>query len=295
MDLENLKTFCVVAQYKSFKKAADILMVTQPGVSRRIQSLEDELGVPLFLRTPQSVMLTKQGQEFLPYAERTVQIMKEGTSMVIATTKEEKLVIAGSPTTCFNLLPAIIKEFHSQYDCSLSVYTATSQQVYDMLVDQTVDIGFTTAMFPNSLLKYDQVYNEDVVCVAAPQLAEQYIENNMMIKHPIPFVCNNLKTSPWDRIKQDLLNNPLFDFAIEANNLTAAERLARIGLGFALLPASDAREGLETGELVKITLPQMTFPKRPVYMVTYQKQQMKDSVKKFKKTVKHFLSVSQPK
>ncbi len=82
MDIENLKTFYAVTQYKSFQKAADILLVTQSGISRRIQALENELGVPLLLRTPQSVTLTKQGTDFLPYAERVIHILNEGTKVI---------------------------------------------------------------------------------------------------------------------------------------------------------------------------------------------------------------------
>jgi len=98
MDIEQIKSFCVITRFKSFRKTAEFLNISQPGVSRRIKSLEDELGVTLLLRTPQSVIVTKQGKEFLPYAERTLKILEEGMKQVLDGERQERLSIAGTPT-----------------------------------------------------------------------------------------------------------------------------------------------------------------------------------------------------
>lgn len=293
MDLENIRTFCVVAQAKSFRKAAEILRVTQPGVSRRIQNLEEELGHPLLFRTPQYVTLTKEGLEFLPYAKRTIQVFEEGTNKLTEDAKEEQLVVGGAPTTCFNLLPEVFKEFTSEHNIKLSIYTGTSQQVVDMLMDQTLDVGFTTNIFPIPLLEHETIYMERFICVGRPELVKQYIAEGDFIKYPIPIILNNLnriREHPLQPVNEQFINSSLFEIIVEANYLKLTERLSRIGVGFAVLPFSDVEDYLETGELEEVTLPDIKLPNRPVNMVIYKNHQIKNSVGKFTKLAKHRLS-----
>ncbi|MDR1070650.1 MAG: LysR family transcriptional regulator [Gracilibacteraceae bacterium] len=93
MEIESIRTFYQVAQYKSFQKASESLMLTQSGVSRRIQSLENELGVTLFHRTSQSVSLTKYGNAFLHYAKRIIQVYSDGVE-ALKKTPQESISIA---------------------------------------------------------------------------------------------------------------------------------------------------------------------------------------------------------
>ena len=77
MEYETLKTFVELAQIKNFTKAAEKLHVVQTTVSSRISVLEKELGTALFERTNKQVRLTKQGELFLPYAQRIIDLSDE--------------------------------------------------------------------------------------------------------------------------------------------------------------------------------------------------------------------------
>jgi len=68
MEWSDLKIFLAVAQTGSLRQAARMLQVTQPTVSRRLRSLEADLGVPLFDRAREGHSLTRQGNDLLPYA-----------------------------------------------------------------------------------------------------------------------------------------------------------------------------------------------------------------------------------
>lgn len=74
MDISLLKEFIVLAQSETFLKAADVLFISQPTLSRHIKNLEAELGAPLFERTTRSSKLTKYGQMLLPYARQIVEL-----------------------------------------------------------------------------------------------------------------------------------------------------------------------------------------------------------------------------
>lgn len=77
MDITLLKEFTVLAQSETFLKAADLLFISQPTLSRHIKNLESELGVALFERTTRSSRLTRHGQMFLPYAQKIVELYEE--------------------------------------------------------------------------------------------------------------------------------------------------------------------------------------------------------------------------
>jgi len=268
MDLETLKTFCVVAQQRSFKKAAEILNVTQPGITKRIQNLEEELGVLLLDRSPQLVSLTPQGKEFLPYAERAVAIIAEGSDRISAAAKNENLVIGATPTTCFNFLPHVLKEFQARYSLRVTVHTVPSQQVCDMLADQTIDIGLTTSYFSNPRIHFEEIFKEKIVCVAHPELVRQHFRKNRIIKQPIPVISTLLNTFPWNQINSYIKDNPLFNVILEAHFSHLVKKMARMGIGFAFQPLPHVQEDIFNGNLKVVTFPDFQLSDRSVYLIT---------------------------
>jgi len=285
VDIEHIRSFVAVAHTKSFRKAAELLNITQPGVSRRIKSLEDELGVTFFLRTPQSIMMTKQGKEFLPYAERVMHILQEGTEKALKEERAEKLTIAGTPTISSKLLPKVIKEFHQHYHTPIQMHTASSHEVFDMMLDQTIDFGFTSNIFPNPLLKYEKICTEKIYCVARPDFIEEYVQDGKIVRYPIPVVyTTNLKSPPWSLVYQYLTNSQYFQIVVEAQTGPIVLDLAKTGNGAAFLPYSDIAEELNN-TLVTVPLPDFELPVRSVFLLSYKDKPLTDMELCFKESV----------
>ncbi len=72
MELYQLRSFSAVAELAHLTRAAEKLHISQPAVSAQIKALDDELGVILFERTPQGMLLTAAGRKLLPEAEKVV-------------------------------------------------------------------------------------------------------------------------------------------------------------------------------------------------------------------------------
>lgn len=83
MTIQQLTYFKEIATTKNFTQAATNLYIAQPTISHSIQKLEEELNVPLFIRNPnKTIELTSFGKTFLPYTERVLDTLQEGTAEI---------------------------------------------------------------------------------------------------------------------------------------------------------------------------------------------------------------------
>lgn len=136
MKLTQLKYFIAVAEAKSTTKAAKILNLTQPAVTRGIRQLEAELGIELFVRLPRSMRLTRFGEAYLKHA-RAIFVQLENAQAEISYLEKnpvEEIVIGAGPTWLRSLLPEVVGDFSREFpDVSIRVRGGYDQQLLSML------------------------------------------------------------------------------------------------------------------------------------------------------------------
>ncbi len=113
--LKHLYNFIVVAETEHVGRAAERLHLTQPPLSRQLALLEDELGVPLFVRHPKGVSLTLAGQQFYDDAKRILNHVEQARNNArqVAAGKEGKLSIGFMMHAAYNIVPSMAKAFMS--------------------------------------------------------------------------------------------------------------------------------------------------------------------------------------
>jgi len=84
VELNQVEAFVAIVRARGFTRAASMLHLSQPAISRRIDLLEHELGAPLFERLRNGALLTEAGATFLPHAESLLASMKDGRDAVRA-------------------------------------------------------------------------------------------------------------------------------------------------------------------------------------------------------------------
>lgn len=129
MTLNQLRYFRVLADTEHYTKAADVLNIAQPSLSRAIALLEEELGVLLFTRRGRNVVLTDAGRAFLRYVETGLDTVDAGAAAMRDFRTGAERVSLGSITPVVNTyLPRMLAAFREE---------AHSKACFDIRVDQT--------------------------------------------------------------------------------------------------------------------------------------------------------------
>src|SRR5438046_5182113 len=144
MLLAQLEAFSEVARLGNVSRAAETLSVTQPALTARLQGLERELGVDLFVRAARGMALTDAGRALLPYAQRAIAQVLEGQKAVddLRLGKAGELFIAAAPAVSTYVLPTILKSFQATHpQVRMGVRTGHTEEVLEMVLRREVDLG----------------------------------------------------------------------------------------------------------------------------------------------------------
>lgn len=113
MELRHLRYFAAVAAHGSFNRAAANLHLTQPALSRQVKDLEEELGVPLFLRGKNAVTLTAAGALFYEEARDLLARADQAIQRVRGEARNEILRVGYAPSLTTGILPAALEKFQA--------------------------------------------------------------------------------------------------------------------------------------------------------------------------------------
>ncbi|WP_124098294.1 LysR family transcriptional regulator [Ruminococcus sp. Marseille-P6503] len=144
MEIRILRYFLTVAREESITKAADVLHITQPTLSRQLAQMEDELGVKLFKRGTRKISLTNEGillrrraEEIVSLADKTEAELTEREETINGT-----VTIGCGESLAVQALPELIKSFREKYPLvTYDIYTATADLIKEQMDKGLIDIG----------------------------------------------------------------------------------------------------------------------------------------------------------
>ena len=149
MKLQQLRYICEVArQNLNLSNAAEFLHTSQPGISKQIRSLEEELGIDIFVRHGKRVVaVTEPGKAVLDIAQRILKDVENLKQVGEQFTEEDKgrLTIATTHTQARYALPRIIHQFTKRYpEVRLSLRQGSPTQISEMVASGEADIAIAT-------------------------------------------------------------------------------------------------------------------------------------------------------
>lgn len=156
MEIRVLRYFLAVVREEGINRAAEVLHITQPTLSRQLSQLEDEVGVKLFHRGAKKITLTNEGillrrraEEILALVDRTEQELAWQDELV-----EGRIVIGGGELAAMQELPEVIESFREKYPLvTFDIFTGNADLVKEQMEKGLIDIG--VLLEPIDMEKFD--------------------------------------------------------------------------------------------------------------------------------------------
>ncbi len=247
MELHQLEYFVAVAEEASFTRAAARVHVAQPGVSAQVRRLEAELGQQLLDRSGRSVRLTEVGAAVLPYARAALHAVTNARLAVDQLTGLVRgQVTVGMVSGCsVQVLPDLLADFHGRYPgVSITLTEDASDRLIELLRDGRLDlalIGSAGGGTPG--LETAVVADEALVAAVGaddPRAASDSVAVAGLRDQPLVSLPRGTGVrGALDAACADAGFTPRI--VLEASALPMVARLAAMGLGMAILPASTPR------------------------------------------------------
>jgi LysR family transcriptional regulator, transcription activator of glutamate synthase operon len=245
--LEQLEAFLAVAERRTFTGAARQLGVSQPTLSRQLQSLEQELSVRLVVRTPRGVVLTEPGGRFLRRAREALDVLRQGTSELheLAQTPRGPVAIGALPTVGAYALPALIEAFleeHPQIEIRLAEGLAS--ELEDRVAGGDLDFAITTLPLHRVDLVTQKLWSEPYM-LAVPRghrlsKARKAVPLTTVAAEPLVIVGGSTANAALRAACEARGQKPRI--AIEVDHPQSQRRMVERGVGVALMPAIMARD-----------------------------------------------------
>ncbi len=166
MELWQLRTFREIAETLNFTKASEKLNLTQSAVSHQIKALEDELGVPLFIRAKRGVILTDAGKIALGYAKRILNESEEMLEKIVGREKalEGRVRVAAATQALVYLFAPLFEEFMDAYDTVELVFrtTVSTEKTIEDILNGVADVGFASLPVYSPVLEVEELFEDEL-------------------------------------------------------------------------------------------------------------------------------------
>lgn len=269
MDTQSLQTFITLAEYRNFTRTADSLFIAQSTVTNRIAELEKEIGKQLFARNKRKVTLTQEGELFLPYARRILELSDAGIRSVNFSKSYTRTYRIGSTNTIYEChLFSVIKEYIAAHpEHAVKITLGHSNDLLQQIQDNLLDVAYSYLPF------YHNGYNCEIFATDNLVLVTGYDNNsydNGITQDNLVYAnylyCNFALQEVGLFIKE--LFPPHYQFGFEIDNGTKLiPYLIALG-GISFVPEGIAMPYIEKKQLKCIRLLDFEAPKINCYRIT---------------------------
>ncbi|MCW8924149.1 MAG: LysR family transcriptional regulator [Gammaproteobacteria bacterium] len=258
MDIQNIKAFLAVSETESFSRAAEALHLTQPAISKRIQSMEQHLDIHLFDRIGKSVQLTEAGRALIPAYQRILGELEESERIIsnLRETTRGHLRFATSHHVGLHRLPAILGKYAKNYpDVDLELQFMDSEQACQQVLYGDIELGIVTLPSqPDERLSLQTVWNDPMHCVVAADhpLATGKVTRKQLLQAPSILPSHGTYTRAL--IDHALQLDDSINILIETNYLETIKAMVETGLGWGVIPDSMIDDSLKVIDIKTVKM-----------------------------------------
>ena len=227
MNIEFLRNFVKLTQYKSFSELAKDLSVSQSTLSHQISQLEKEFGnIKLIERTTRSFELTKEGEKLLTYAEKILTLYDSCKEELLKFSKTltENIFITTSTIPGEYILPNFITNFSNKYsNVNFQILINNSRESLNLLNKDRADFAGIGSFMNYEKEKFDyiEIGKDEMVFICSPnhqiiKKEENQIKFDELIKYP--FINREIGSGTRNIIEQQFSEYDLLNSQLEIND-----------------------------------------------------------------------------
>lgn len=279
INLHLLRIFFVVAEQRNFSRAAELLFISQPAVSKAVRELEHQLGLPLIERGPggarpgKGMRLTESGQAMFEHARGIFALERAALEDVRARVglTRGKLIIGASTTIAGYWLPGYAARFMSAHpSAGLEVRVGNTQEISGQLIDCNIDVALVEGVVEDERITAMHWRDDELRIIARPDSAlarkrrpgiEQLNAETWLLRE----TGSGTREFSERMMKQHHIEPQRI---IEFGSNEGIVRAAAAGLGVGMVPTATARELYMLKEIRAVNYPHRGALLRPLFLLT---------------------------
>ncbi|HTP31795.1 MAG TPA: LysR family transcriptional regulator [Candidatus Acidoferrales bacterium] len=261
MELYALQVFLTVATEKSFSRAAEKLLRTQPAISLALQRLEIELREKLIDRSGKELILTDAGRTVLDYARRFQSLQQELDNSIaeLRDNSAGRLTIGANESTTLYLLRHIERYREMYPKVKVQVRRSLSSKIPNELLDGNLELGVISYDPADERLRSKVIYSDALAFVVSPKhrLAHRKTVSLTELGSEV-FIAHNV-ISPYREVvlREFQTHKVPLRMEVEMPTIETIRKLVQNNVGVAFVPRMCVEQEIEQGTLCEVRIKQI--------------------------------------
>lgn len=279
MDLHKLAVFCKVIELKSFTRAAEAMLLSQPTISEHIRSLEQETGQRLINRLGREIRVSEAGNILHGYAGKMLRLQQEALAALgdYSGTLTGRMAIGAGTIPGAYILPEKIGAFKKSHpDITITLRISGSRTIANEILSGELEMGILGAQWRENSLIWQEIFSDELILSVAadhPWAGQRQITLAQLAEEP--FIMRDHSSGTRRAVAQILerhgLNPARLNVVAEMGTTEAVRQSVKASIGVSILSSQAVREDIEHGSLAAVAIQGVKMI-RPFYMVTRKNQ-----------------------
>ncbi len=274
MEIRKLEAFCKVVELKSFTRAAEAMLLSQPTISEHIRSLEEELGQKLVDRLGRDIGVSPAGSVLYGYARKILETRSEAVQAIEQYSGKLvgriRLGCGTIPGTY--ILPRLIGDFCNQNSLIKATLTISSSRIISKKVlDGDIEFGVVGAKWNENGLTWTEMFSDELTLVVYPS-HPWALKKKVSIQKVLeePFILREPESGTRKVFSRILEQNGFSESSLrevaEIGSTAAIKEAVKAGMGVSILSRLAVTDEVKCGRLVSVALSGKTLY-RPFYLI----------------------------
>ncbi len=289
MELYALKVFQTVANEKSFSRAAEKLLRTQPAISLGIQRLEAELGERLIDRSGKELLLTDAGKIVFDFSRRFEHLEREMAN-ALAEMRDNSagvLIVGANESTSLYLLQHIVNYRRLYPKVKIRVRRSLSSKIPGQLIDGELELGVISYDPQDDRLHSQVIYTDHLAFVVSP--GHRFAKRGVVSISELgmeTFIAHNVLSPYREIVLREFQRHRVgLNMDVEMPTVETIRLMVARNEGVAFLPKMCVEQEVENGSLCEVRIEELSV-ERKVHLVTPKRRALSHAARAFLEVVK---------